>query len=249
LIELLIALAICSALTAAIAGIVQPARAAFDQVPATLDLRQRGRTAIDVLSQALRSPGPLADLLPAVTLLDPDESGSQFSSMTVIAPVEHPAQGVLAHDQAGPSAALALGDVQCPDLKEVCGFIKGAIALITDGAGRFDVFEVVFAHAPSRRLTPSAAFPEPYPEGSLVIEVTADTFRLDEQDDGSFALVRETAAGAVQPIVDFVSSLAFESPDPHEVSVMVTIQAPAAILRGRVADQLFRTSVRLRGAS
>ena len=248
LIELLIALAICSAVTAAIAGIVQPARAAFDQVPATLDLRQRGRTAIDVLSQAMRSSGPLAGLVPAVVLQDPDESGSRFSSITVMAPAVNPAQGILAQDQMGPAASLTLSTLQCPDIEDVCGFTEGTIAVITDGASRFDVFEVASAHAPSRRLTPSTGFASPYPAGSLVMEVTADTFRLDAQADGSFALVKETAAGAVQPIVDFVTGLAFESPDPHEVSVTLTIDAQATAARGRVAEQLFRTSVGLRSA-
>ena len=246
LIELLIALAICSVVTAAIASLVQPARAAFDRVPATLDLRQRGRTAIDVIAQALRSSGPLAQVVQTVRLSEPDESGSRFSAITVIAPAVNPAQGVLAHDQPGNGAALTLGTERCPAIKDVCGFTEGAIAVIADGAGRFDVFEVASAHAPSRRVTPSAAFAEPYPQGSLVFEVTADTFRLEEQEDGTFALVRETAAGAIQPIVDFVTGLAFESPDLHRVMVMVTIQASAALLRRPVADQLFQTSVGLR---
>ena len=246
MIELLIALAICSAVTAAIAGIVQPARAAFDQVPATLDLRQRGRTALDVLSTAMRSSGPLAGLVPAVVLQDPDESGKRFSSISVITPAVNPAQGILAEDQTGPAASLALSTLQCPDIKDVCGFTTGTIAVITDGAGRFDVFEVASAHAPSRLVTPSTRFASPYPAGSLLVEVTADTFRLDEQADGSFALVRETAAGAVQPVVDFVTSLVFEATDPHEVSVRLSIDAQAAVARGRVAEQLFRTSVGLR---
>src|SRR5689334_13988891 len=55
LIELLIAMTITMLIAGALAGVVQPARAAFDRVPAELELQQRGRTAIDVLSQALRA--------------------------------------------------------------------------------------------------------------------------------------------------------------------------------------------------
>jgi len=42
LVELLIALAICALLSAAVAGIVVPSREAFEQTPAALDLQQRG---------------------------------------------------------------------------------------------------------------------------------------------------------------------------------------------------------------
>ena len=54
-IELLIAMTITLLIAGAVANVAPPARAAFDRVPAELDLHQRGRTAIDALSQALRS--------------------------------------------------------------------------------------------------------------------------------------------------------------------------------------------------
>ena len=84
-IELLIALAIVMSIAGLLAQVVEPARAAFDRVPAELDLQQRGRTAIDVLTRAVRSAGtdvvatsmlgPFAEILPSVALTDPDESG------------------------------------------------------------------------------------------------------------------------------------------------------------------------------
>ena len=57
LIELLIALAIVTLLAGALAGVAEPARAVFDRVPAELDLQQRGRIAIDVISNELPSAG------------------------------------------------------------------------------------------------------------------------------------------------------------------------------------------------
>jgi hypothetical protein len=57
LIELLIAMTITLLIAGAVASVAPPSRKAFDRVPAELDLRQRGRTAIDALSQALRSSG------------------------------------------------------------------------------------------------------------------------------------------------------------------------------------------------
>jgi len=260
LIELLIALAICAAVGAAVAAVVPPARAVFDQVPATLELHQRGRTAIEVVSQALRSAGrdvgaaaslgPLADLLPAVALSDPDDSGSRYATLTVIAPVTDAAQGRLDRDQTGPDASLTLADASCPNVKDVCGFVEGSTVAIADGQGRFDVFVVGSTNAPARRLTPATSFALSYPEGSVLVEVTADTYRLDEQADGSLTLVRVTAAGAVQPVVDFVASLSFEpqgaSKPLRQIAVSVTLQAATTLLHRPALDQTFRTSIRVR---
>jgi hypothetical protein len=82
--------------------------------------------------------------------------------------------------------------------------------LITDGSGRFDVFMVSSVDAVTRRLAADRAFYPPYGAGSVVVEADADTFRLDAQADGSHALARVSAAGAVQPLVDGVENLVFE---------------------------------------
>src|SRR5688572_6649743 len=85
IIELVISLAIVTLLAGALAALAQPAREVFDRVPAELELQQRGRTAIDVISNAVRSAGrnvpatnelgSFADMLPSVAFSDPDESG------------------------------------------------------------------------------------------------------------------------------------------------------------------------------
>ena len=55
LVELLVALTICALLSGAIAAVAPQARAAFDATPEALDLLQRERTVVDVLTRALRS--------------------------------------------------------------------------------------------------------------------------------------------------------------------------------------------------
>lgn len=217
LVELLIALAICALLSAAVAGVVGPSREAFEQTPAALDLQQRGRTAIETLSQALRSAGnnvgatielgPLAELVPTVILSNPAPSGTHFRQLLAITPKAFAAQGTLAVDQDGPAGSLTLKDEYCPEVSDVCGFVPGASAVIADGTGRFDIFIVSSTDAASRRLGAGREFPQPYPAGSVVVEVDAHSFRLDEETG---SLVRETAAGAVQPIVDGVADVAFE---------------------------------------
>jgi len=159
-----IVLGLTLAIAGALATIVEPARAAFDRVPAELDLQQRGRTAIEVLSQALRSA------INNVTLSDPGADGL-FGTLTVTVPFSTP--GI----------------------------------------------------APERYI-----------------------FRLAAQPDGSYSLIRETSAGAIQPVIDFVSALSF-SVSGAEVNVVVRLQASTASLRRVITERVFRSSVRMRNAS
>jgi prepilin-type N-terminal cleavage/methylation domain-containing protein len=267
IIELLIAMTITLLIAGALANLAQPARAAFDRVPAELDLQQRGRTAIDVISQALRSAGnnvaatallgSLSDLLPTVSVAEPDASGA-FTALTVIVPVTDAAQGVLSADQPGPAASITLAIGHCPDVTEVCGFTAGTTALIADGAGHYDVFSIAAANAGARRVTPASALSQSYPAGSVVVEVDQFTFSLALQPDGSYSLIRQTAAGATQPIVDFVGALSFDVTGRdapagffrlEQVDVSIAVGPPAGLLPRPVLDRVFRTSIRLRNAS
>jgi type II secretory pathway pseudopilin PulG len=266
-IELLIALAITLAIAGGIAAVATPARVAFDRVPAELELHQRGRIAIDVLSQAIRAAGKdvaatnlvgsLPDLLPAVSVSDPDDSGA-FTSVRVIVPVADAAQGVLSDDQPAPGGSMTLDVVPCPNVKDVCGFTPGAAVVVADGAGHFDVFVVASTNPGARRLTPKFALSQSYPAGSVVVEIDDHTFSLEEQDDGSYSLIRVTAAGAVQPVADFLAELTFSVAGVdvpagftqlHQVDIAVRVQPPTELLRRVLPERVFRTSIRLRNAS
>jgi type II secretory pathway pseudopilin PulG len=254
MIELVIAMAITLAIGGAIAALAPPARMAFERVPAELEVQQRGRVAIEMLTQAVRAAGqdvaaanalgPMADLFPAITLADPDESGELFGSLRAIVPVANAAQGVLGADQTSAGAPITLATSPCPNMKDVCGFKPAAAAVIVDATGHFDVFIVSTTNAGARRLTADRALSRAYAAGSVVVEIDESTFRLDEQTDGSFSLIRETAAGAVQPVVDFLSSLSFAFAD-QQLDIALTVEPPAA-LQEAVAARQFRTSVRLR---
>lgn len=268
LIELLIALGISLSIAAVVARLVPPARVAFDRVPADLDLQQRGRTAIDVLSQALRSAGrdvaatdglgTLSELLPTVSVDDPAGPGTMFRRITVITPVIEGAQGVAEIDQASPGSPITLAASPCPNVSDVCGFAPGTTAMIVGGDGAHDVFVVGTTLAAARWLTPDHALSRPYPAGSVIIEVEQDTFRLADQPNGSRSLIRETAAGAVQPIVDFVSDLSF---DVHgedvpagffrsrQIDVSIRVRPLTESMRRLISDRVFKTAIRLRNAS
>jgi Tfp pilus assembly protein PilW len=265
--ELLVAMTITLIIAGAIANIALPARAAFDRVPAELEMQQRGRTALDVVAQSIRSAGrdvaaaaslgPLGDLLPAVSVADPNDDASAYASISAIVPVVDGAQGVLEAAQPAPAGSITLAVAPCPNVKDVCGFQPGMTAVIADGTGHFDVFEVASTNVGARRLTPGTALSRAYSAGAVVAEVDHHTFSLVEQADHSYSLIRETAAGAVQPVVDFVSDLAFtivgrDAPagflQATQVDVSLRIQAPTEALRRLMSVRDFKTSIRLRNA-
>ena len=264
IVELLIAMAVTILISGAIAGVAPQARSAFERVPADLDLQQRGRTAIDVLSQALRSAGndvvaaeslgALSDLLPAVSVSGEDEPGV-FTELTVIVPVPDGAQGTLDADQGGPAGAMTLASAPCPGVNDVCGFTPDSTTVVADGEGHFDVFSIAATDGGARQLTPARGLSRSYPAGSMLVEADRFIFNLVEQPDGSHSLVRTTAAGAVQPIVDFMSGLAFEVTGRNvaagfyridTVDVWLKVEAPGDLLRRVIPDRVFRTSIRLR---
>lgn len=262
LVELLVAMTVCALLSGAIAAAAPPARALFDATPEILDLQQRERTVGDVLARSLRSAaliratdadglaGPAA---PAVALLDPDESEEWFHALQVIA-LSGFGRGVLAADQATPSGALVLRPgAPCPSAGDVCGFTKGMAAAIVDLEGRFDVFTIAAVNQGANSVMASRALARAYSTGSALFAVSADTYYLDEQPDGSSTLVRETAAGAIQPVVDFVAELnlagSYQSNQLRRVDVMVRVGARSALPRRAVPDRTSHLTVALRNPS
>ena len=240
LIEMLIAVAITLLIAGSLAATVPAARAAFDRVPAELEMQQRGRTAIDLLSQSLRSAE-------RISLDAPNDEGG-YSELTVVMPVANGPRGALSVDQAAPASPLTLAANPCSNLKEVCGFIPGAVAMLAAADGTLDVFVIAATNAGTRQLTPERPLSRTHEAGSIIVEVDEHTIGLHEQADGSYSLTRVTAAGAVQPMVDFVGWLAFKI-DGHQAQVEVTIQAPTEGLRRVIPDRTFRTSIDVRRAS
>jgi prepilin-type N-terminal cleavage/methylation domain-containing protein len=241
LVELLVALVICSLVSAALGAMVPSSRAVFEHTPAALDLQQRGRSAIDAIAKAVRSAG-ITEVVPPILLSGPDLSGERFTQLLAIARTLHAAEGRLAADQQGWSGDLFLSDASCPDLEDVCGFRQGASVVIADGLGRFDLFTVAATDTGLNSISSSVDFAAAYPAGSFVIEVDAYTFRLDPQPDGSTTLVRETVAGAVQPIVDDVADLSFLVSDGH-LDVSLTVHAADTGEPTRVRNRTFHASM------
>ena len=103
-------------------------------------------------------------------------------------------------------------------------------AVIADGAGHHDVFIVQSTVAGSRTLTADRGFAQAYPAGAAVIEIDQHKYALVTQPDGSASLLRETAAGAGQPVVDYVTAISFHAAG-QSVDVTVTMQAATEAAR------------------
>ncbi|MEO8678843.1 MAG: prepilin-type N-terminal cleavage/methylation domain-containing protein [Vicinamibacterales bacterium] len=223
LVELLVALVVCALLTGAVAGLLSPARAAFEATPAALDLHQRARAGLDLLTTVVRSAGAnvgaadglgaLANLVPVVMPLPSPEGNladGEFGAVWVMSVAPDAAQGRLDRDQPGPAGALTLApSPACPQVSDVCGFKPGDFVAIVDPLGRFEVLAIASTNAAGKQLSPAAALTQAYPAGSLAVEAEINRFALAVQPDGSRSLVRVTSAGATQPIVDGVSRAGF----------------------------------------
>lgn len=202
LVELLIAAALSALLAAAIAATVPSLQAFFERTPAAIDVQQRGRTALDVIAQAVRA----AD---QVLLIDGDVAANEFRQLMTITPRVDAARGVVEQNLPDAAGDIVLSAAGCPAIADVCGFVRNSAGTIADDRGGFELFIVGATDIASRSISPRRPLSAAYIAGATVVEVEAYTFRLDPQADGSRTLVRETAAGAVQPIVDRVAGLRF----------------------------------------
>ena len=218
LVELLVASAVSTLLVAALVAALAPARAGFEAAPAIVELQQRSRLGMEFLASALRAagahepglqrPSSSGVFVPAVLPAIASGAGDSFSDFEVVRPVVPGARGTLEQDQPAASAALTLASgAGCPRTPDVCGFTVGAIAAISDGQGRFDVFEVGATDPAAMRVTPRNPLSASYRRDMQVVEVESVRFLLASQPDGTRSLVRAPALGTTQPIVDAVVDL------------------------------------------
>ena len=218
LVELLVAAMVSALVVGALLAVLAPARAAFEATPATIELQQRSRVGLELLASAVRSAGmrergypqvPLAgSFVPAVIPAIASAAANAFSDIEIFRPAVAGARGVVDRDQAGVGGAIALGSSHdCPHTPDVCGFVVGSTAAISDGQGRFDIFEVAAADAAQMTLLPLQPLSAPYGAGARVFEADAFRYWLAAQPDGSKSMIRTARTGAAQPVVDGVTSL------------------------------------------
>jgi prepilin-type N-terminal cleavage/methylation domain-containing protein len=219
LVELLIALVIGLAVSGAALLLASAARSAIAVEPVAVDAVRRVHAGVDAIAAAVAGAGGERGIgddagtvwngLPALRLLT--DGGSAFTGL-VSTRVVNGGRGRLLEDQPGPGGALTLATAVglCPSAQEVCGFHDGDAAAVFDGRGHFDVFIVGAVEASLSRITPRVPLAHAYRTGAWVIEVRQERLTLVRQGDGSQTLVRITAAGAREPIVDGVPTLTLE---------------------------------------
>lgn len=223
LVELLVAAALALGVVAAASALAAYARRTFLVEPAAIDVMHRARTAADLLAHAIGGAGgglglldgatPLSARVPLVQPLVALEggAGTRFTAIQVwraepgafgrLAVPQPGSAGVLTMDQSSPGA--------CPQATGACGFRQDDVALIVDEYGRADVFSVASTGG-AGELQPDRPLAFAFGQGAWVVAARVERLGLARQPDGSQVLVRLTAAGAREPVIDGVVDVAFD---------------------------------------
>ncbi len=223
-VEFLVSAAVTLIVMGVALTMVGQARDALDRDGMGLDSAQRLRAGLEVLARDVRAAGAgpeaetgrvaLSHAMPPVELLAPrvvaSAAGAGFGSLRVTAAPRGAAHGRLAA-AVGPGSPIRLrAPPECP-ATSACGFREGVSAVIYDGSGAFDRVVVTSVDPASRSVTVAPAISRSYAADSLLTEVVTFTFNVDVDALGAGRLVRQTAGGALQPIVDHVVSFSVEA--------------------------------------
>jgi hypothetical protein len=224
IIELVISAGIIIGIVGTAVVVVGHARDALDRDGMGVEVTQRLRVGMDALVRDVRAAGagarvgasgvllpdalPVIELLRAATVGVPDDR--RFSALRVTMAAGDAAQGVLGR-RAIPGVPLQLAPTtNCVGLP-ACGFRLGASIVVYDGSSAFDVARVESIDPATSTIVVTPALSRDYAVGTLISEVDISTFELDAEPDGTQRLVRRTAAGALQPIVDQVVTFSVEA--------------------------------------
>jgi hypothetical protein len=98
----------------------------------------------------------------------------------------------------------------CSNASPVCGFAPGDTALVFDGTGAFDIFEIEAIDTADSSITPGAPLRTSYAAASALALVESVTYGLAADGSGAHRLVKLTAAGASLPVLDHVVAFSVE---------------------------------------
>lgn len=248
LIELLVACAMLATIGGALALMAAPLGDMVDRSLAVADLEGARRGGIEALVADLREAGSAPGNAPAVPglwqfaepvrllrSLETNEPANPASAVRVLR-VPHPAAQAVLRTPAEPGdTVLRLDTVtRCSTGSPVCGFRPGLAAVVYDSAGLAEVAVVAVGDA---QIQISAALRDRLTTGAVVAQTVTTTYGTRLAADGSRRLVRLTAGGAEQPVVDNVVGFAVtaDSDDPRrvrQVGVVLRLEAAGPWLRG-----------------
>lgn len=252
LIELLVACALLMIVGGGVAALAGPLRHALARSDAIAQLEPAARGAIEALLSGVRDAGgdtlvadpgfSLASLIPRVRPVVDLGDGTWASPGGAIEILATSGGAVLAAPVAAGSGVLPLETAtRCATGPPACGFVV-------------DDEVVVYTQAAAERLTVRGVLPGqlvlaqplagPFAMGAALVRVETTRYGTRALPDGSRRLVRITAGGAEQPVLDNVVALVVEADtaDPlrvRRVSIRLRLEAAAATLRGP-AGRLFQ---------
>ena len=230
LIELLIAVAMMLAITAAVFAIVNPSRGIFQVQPEADDLQQRLRVAVEALQRDLMAAGAGSDLgggaalnrtLAPVLPYRAGEVGSdpangvfhRRDAVSLMYVASTAGQATVRTVAGGGSALSVAVDANCgPGVYDrLCGFPAGTRVLLFDTAGHFDVGTVGSVNGLAVEVEGSALGGHVDPaKGARLAAVETHTYWLDAgRATGIPRLMHYDGWRTDSPVVDHVVGLEF----------------------------------------
>lgn len=255
LIELLVACAVVLVIGGALAAMIAPLRAMVDRSLASADLEGGRRAVLEMLAADLREAGAdpavspvdvrLARAVPPLMFTADLDAGSSVlpaGALWITAAPHRGAQAVLRSPAAAGDQVLLIDTAaRCPGGPPSCGFASEMPAHLL-GIDAAEAVTVALAGHGFVTLRQPLTFA--FPPGSILTAVSTVGYGTRPDGQGALRLVRRTAGGAEQPMIDHVVAFSIDADSldarrVRRVVVTMRLEAPSAALRGP-AGILFR---------
>ena len=212
LVELLIALLVLLAISAAVWMLMSSVRDAFERSVSAGDAAARSRSAIELLTSDLRQAGTGLTDVAAVAVphasLDLLDAVAPFTALSVLRTTQNAAQGVLRDAAPDGASTLQLESAfACAGTNPACGFLPGTGSAIFDAA-RLERIGVESVFESMSVLQLAAPMSASFPVGAHVAALQTTTYGT-RADTNGVRLVRLTSGGAEQTLIDHLVKLEF----------------------------------------
>lgn len=231
IVELLVAMAITMAVTAATLSLIGPAHDMFQVQPETADLHQRLRVGVDALQRDLMMAGAgmyaagtvgplhqaLAPVMPyrAFGTASDTARGTYFRTDAIsllFVPTTASQTTLLMPMPAGALGVSIENPATCPvaTTTQICGLAAGDQVIVFDRTGGWDVFSVDRIDGDAAMTLKGLAPTREYASGTNIAEALAVSYALKSDPvSGAFQLVRADGSDPAQPLLDHVVKLEF----------------------------------------
>ncbi len=216
LIELLWAMVIVAAVSGALFGLMNQAQAALAVQSELPDMQQRLRAAADAMGDDLlvAGGGGFPPIVPYRRGLERPDAPGLFRSDTVsLLHVDGSApRAQLARATDGSGILAIAASPGCPAADPLCGFQAGMLAVMFDGTGAYDLFEIsAVSTDPAALHHVGVPLSTVYPAGATIARAEAATYWLQRDARTNVSqLMKYDGQWTDLPFADNVSELRFE---------------------------------------